>query len=66
MIAATNSVLHGDKGIQEASRLYNVPFETLRRQITGSVVDGRRPRPNTVTEEEEEQLVRKCLRWVLV
>ena len=27
MIAATNSVLHDNNGVREASRLYNVPFE---------------------------------------
>ena len=43
MVAATNSVLHENRGLREASRLYNVPFETLRRRITGSVKDGCKP-----------------------
>ena len=36
MEAAVQSVQEG-KGLQEASRLYNVPVETLRRRITGKV-----------------------------
>ena len=41
----------------EASRLYNVPFESLRRRITESVELGCRPGPPTIlTEEEEESL----------
>ena len=59
MLAATNSVLHDNKSVREASRLYNVPFETLRRYVTGSVKDGCRPGPSTIlTEDEEEQLAR--------
>ena len=27
MLAAENSVLHEDKSVREAARLYNVPFE---------------------------------------
>ena len=59
MLAATNSVLHDNKSVREASRLYNVPFETLRRRVTGSVKDGCGPGPSTIlTEDEEEQLAR--------
>ena len=43
--------------IREASKLYNVPFETLRRRVNGSVIPGCKPGPATVlTEEEEEHL----------
>ena len=31
MVAATISVLHDNKGVREASRLYNVPFEWLQQ-----------------------------------
>ena len=42
MVAAVNSVLEGDYGLREAARLHNVPIETLRRRVTGSVkLDGR-------------------------
>ena len=57
MVAATNSILHDNKGVREVSRLYNVPLETLRRRINGSVKDGCRPGPGTIlTEEEEDRL----------
>ena len=43
--------------IREASKLYNVPFETLRRRVNGSVILRCRPGPATVlTEQEEERL----------
>ncbi len=59
MVAATNSVLHDNKGLREASRLYNVPFETLRRRVNGTVVAGCKPGPSTIlTEEEEDRLAR--------
>ena len=54
MTAATNSVLHDKMTLREASRLYNVPFETLRRRVNGSVKAGCRPGPGTVLTEEEE------------
>ena len=56
MVAATNSVLYDNKGVREAARLHNVPFETLRRRIKGSVRAGCKPGPGTIlTEEEEDQ-----------
>ena len=55
--AAVKSVQDG-KGLREASRLYNVPVETLRRRITGSVDMDCRPGPPTVlTKEEEYEIV---------
>ena len=36
MEAAVQSVQEG-KGLREASRLYNVPVETLMRSVTGKV-----------------------------
>ena len=36
------------------SRLYNVPLETLRRRVNGTVAIDCRPGPNTVLTEEEE------------
>ena len=58
MRAATNCVRDSEATLQEASRFYNVPFETLRRRVTGSVEFGYRPGPPTVlSEEEEEKLV---------
>ena len=57
MEAATRSVLDENRSLREASKLYNVPFETLRRRVHGYVMPGCRPGPATVlTEEEEDQL----------
>ena len=57
MVAACNSVLKEGKGLREAARLYNVPIETLRRRVNGSVKFGCKPGPPTVlTEEEEDRL----------
>ena len=67
MIAATNSVLHDNLALREASRLYNIPFETLRRHVNGSVEPRCQPGPGTIlTEEEEDQLVHyllRCQKW---
>lgn len=51
MLAATNSVVHDNMSLREASRLYNVPFETLSCK----------PGPSTVLSEEEEELLARYL-----
>ena len=59
MQAATNSVLRDNKAVREAARIYKLPFETLRRRVTGSVEAGCKPGPGTIlTEEEEGQLAK--------
>ena len=56
MEAAVESV-KGGKGLQEASRLYNVPVESLRRRVTGVVEMDCRPGPTTVlTKSEEDEI----------
>ena len=58
MKAAVQSVADG-QGLREASRLYNVPVETLRRRVTGKVDIDSRPGPPTVlTPSEEQEIVR--------
>ena len=55
MLAATSSVVQDNMSLREASRLYNVPFQTLRRRVNGSVKPGCKPEPGTVLSEEEEE-----------
>ena len=54
MLAAINSVTQENMSVREASRLYNVPFETLRCRVTGAVENGCRPGPSTVLTADEE------------
>ena len=50
-------------GVREASRLYNIPFKTLRRRVNHVVPLECRPRPPTVlTEDEEHQLATYCIK----
>ena len=57
MEAADTCVLDENMAIREACRLYNVPFETLRRRVNGTVKCGCKPGLSTVlTDEEEEKL----------
>ena len=56
MAAAVLSVQEG-KGIREAAKLYNVPVESLRRRVLGTVSVDCRPGPPTIlTMEEEDRL----------
>ena len=56
MEAAYEAVNNG-KGLREASRMHNVPVETLRRRVTGSVAMGCKPGPATILSDEEEDLL---------
>ena len=33
MQAMVDSILHDNRGLREAARLYNIPVETLRRHV---------------------------------
>ena len=55
MEAAYEAVING-KGLREASRMHNVPVETLRRRVSGSVAVGCKPGPATILSDEEEDL----------
>jgi len=58
MKAAVASVVNETLGLQEASRVYNIPVETIRQRANGSVRMGCKPGPTTVlTDEEEDKLV---------
>ena len=57
MAAAVYCVQKEGKGLRETTRLCNLPLESLRRQVIGSVQLNCRPGPCTaLTEEEEERL----------
>ena len=57
MRAAVSSVVNETLGLREASRMYNIPVETIRRRVNGSVSMGCRPGPSTILTDEEEKLV---------
>lgn len=59
MKAATTAAKEEGKA---ASRLYNVPIETLCRRVTSSVDANCRPGPPTIlTSEEEDKLAEYCV-----
>ncbi len=58
METAVSQVQNEGMLLREASRLYNVPLETLRRRINGSVAIDCRPGPKTVLTEDEEKTSR--------
>ena len=53
MVGAIKSVEDG-MSLRAASRMYNVPLETLRRRVNGSVDIDCRPGPSSVLSKEEE------------
>ena len=58
MAAAVRSVREG-MGLRESARLYNVPIETLRRRVIGSVdLDCKSGPPTVLTKDEEDMLAR--------
>ena len=62
MAAALQDVKDG-MGVREASRLYNLPYETLRRRVAENVDLECRPGPPTVlTENEETELASYCVK----
>ena len=64
MEAAIKDVENG-MGIREASRLYNIPFETVRRRANHVVSMDCRPGPPTVlTSDEECQLATYLIKMV--
>jgi hypothetical protein len=56
--AAVPHVQYEGASLREASRLYNVPLETLRRRVNGLVAVDCRPGPRTVLSEEEIKLAK--------
>ena len=70
MTAAVDSVNSGSMGLREASRIYNIPVETLQRRVRGLVEMNCKPGPCTVLSNEKEedlQLISlKCQKWDMV
>ena len=60
MIGAVKCVEEG-KSLREASRLYNVPLETLRRRVNGTIDVVCRPGPPTILTDEEERQLESCV-----
>ena len=57
MVEAVECVASGKK-LREAARLYNVPVETLRRRVNGTVkIECKPGLPTILTPEEEDRLV---------
>ena len=54
MATAVEQMQKQELSLREASRMYNVPLETLRRSVIGTVAVGCRPGSKTVSTEEEE------------
>ena len=61
MAAAVDSMLNHDTKLREAACAYNVPLETLRRRVNGSVTLDCRPGPSTILTNEEEGNLAKYL-----
>ena len=63
MDAAVSYVKNENSSLREAARLryINLPVETLRRRVTGSVEMGCKPGPPTVLTTEEEARLAKYL-----
>ncbi len=61
METAVSQVQNEGMLLREASRMYNVPLETLRRRVNGSVAIDCRPGPKTVLTKDEETKLAKYL-----
>ena len=62
MAAALQNVREG-MNVREAARLYNLPFETLRRRVVEKVpLECRSGPPTILTQLEEDELVSYCVR----
>ena len=62
MTAALQDV-KGGMGVREAARLYNLPYETLRRRVVEKVdLECRSGPPTVLTEHEEDELASYCVK----
>ena len=57
MLEAVKSIEDDGKGLREAACIYNVPVETLRRQVIGvTLLDAKSGWDTILTGEEERRL----------
>ena len=56
MAAAYQGIVENNESLREMCTLYNVPIETLRRRVNGSVALNCRPGPATILTDEEDLL----------
>ena len=61
MEQAFKAVKSESMGLREAARALNIPVETLRRRVVGSVDLDCRPGPTTVLTHEEARLAEYCV-----
>ena len=58
MLEAVKSVVEDGTHLREVARIFDVPVETLRRRVVGSVPVNCRPGPKLVLKEEEEEALK--------
>ena len=61
-MAAALQDVRGGMSVREAAKLYNLPFETLRRRVVGKVDLECRSGPPTVLTEHEDELGSYCVK----
>lgn len=62
MANAVKRFAEGGVGLRETARMYDVPYETLRRRVEGLVSVDCKPGPSTVlTHDEEDRLALYCV-----
>ena len=62
-MAAALQDVKGGMSVREAARLYNLPYETLRRRVVEKVdLECRSGPPTVLTEHEEDELASYCVK----
>ena len=61
-MAAALQDVRGGMSVQEAAKLYNLPFETLRRVVGKVDLECKSGPPTVLTEHEEDELASYCVK----